>query len=137
MVNVSEKNTESVKRRQIHRHTHISLKIYIYIYIYIAVGEYSPNSGSENCLQPCVSFITTKFQGRGGGSRATSFRQCSPLSGQTAVWFPVSSASLTASDEKRGLRKGQISVENENAKHHRNPSLPAYSNVNSDGSITY
>lgn len=39
MVNVSEKNSESVKRRQIHTHTHISLKIYIYIYIYILLWE--------------------------------------------------------------------------------------------------
>lgn len=46
----------------------------------------------KNCPH-CVSFMTTKFQGRrvwGGGNRPTSFRQCLPLSGQTAVWFPVS-----------------------------------------------
>lgn len=53
---------------------------------------------------------------KGLGSRAPSFGQCAPLSGQTAVWFPVSGSGITASDDKLGLRKGQIRLENENAK---------------------
>lgn len=118
--------------------------------IFFALGENSPSSGPETASLALCLFITDKFQGRrvggsrgGGADKATSFGQCSALSGQTAVWFPVSSSGITVSDDKLGLRKGQIRLENENAgaktkwkqnkkKPHQNPPLLPHSKINFD-----
>lgn len=101
----SRKSTEPVERK----------------FFFFALGENGPSSGPETASLALCLFITAKFQGRraggqgGGADKATSSGQCSPLSGRTAVWFPVSSSGITASDDKLGLRKGQIRLENENA----------------------
>lgn len=92
----------------------------------------------QNCVYSIVSLsLLPNFkEGELGGGQSYLLRQCLPLSGQTAVWFPVSSSGISASDENWGLRKGQTRLENENAEKHHNP--PAiHSKKTFDQNITH